>query len=95
MQDAIKNIENIINEEKIDCDFERVDNYIFTQDQDYVERIKDEVEAVNSLGLNAIKLRSKTRLSMTISHSLIDLQRFTISLNLASSFALLTCKRTC
>lgn len=52
MQEAIKNIENIINEEKINCDFERVDSYIFTQDQNYVERIKDEVEAVNSLGFN-------------------------------------------
>ena len=52
-EQAIKNIEEIIKEEKIDCDFERQDNYVFTQSEDEVKKIKAELEAVNSLGFNA------------------------------------------
>lgn len=52
-QQAILNIENIIKEENIDCDFEKLNNYIFTQSNDEVEKIKREVEAVNLLGGNA------------------------------------------
>lgn len=52
-EQAIKNIEKIIKEEKIDCDFERQDNYVFTQSEDEVKKIKAELEAVNFLGFNA------------------------------------------
>lgn len=51
-EQAIYNIENIIKEENIDCDFEWQDNYVFTQSEDEVIKIKKEVEAVKSLGLN-------------------------------------------
>ena len=52
-EQAIKNIASIIQEEKIDCDFERQDNYVYTLKQDDVIKIKKEVEAVNSLGFPA------------------------------------------
>ncbi len=52
-EEAIKNIENIIKEENIDCDFEREDNYVYTLKQEDVLKIKKEVEAVNSLGFPA------------------------------------------
>lgn len=52
-EQAITNIENIINIENINCDFERIDNYVFTQDEKEVEKIEKEVEAVNSLGFKA------------------------------------------
>lgn len=52
-EQAINNIEKIVNEEKIECDFERVDNFVFTQDKNYIQKIKDEVEAVKILGFNA------------------------------------------
>lgn len=52
-EQAIKNIENIVRKENIDCDFEKADNYVFTQSKDEVKKIKKEVEAVNSLGFNA------------------------------------------
>ncbi len=52
-EQAIQNIEDIINEEDIDCDFERQDNYVYTLKQDDVIKIKKEVEAVNSLGFPA------------------------------------------
>ncbi len=52
-QNAISNIRDIINTENIDCDFEQQDNYIYTNDESEVSKIKDEVTAVNNLGFNA------------------------------------------
>ena len=52
-EQAIENISTIIQEENIDCDFERQDNYVYTLKQDDVIKIKKEVEAVNSLGFPA------------------------------------------
>lgn len=52
-EQAIKNIHEIIEEEKIDCDFEWQDAYVFTEDENEVDKIFNEVEAVNSLGFNA------------------------------------------
>lgn len=64
-EQAIKNIEKIIQEEKIDCDFERQDNYVFTQNKDEVKKIKKEVEAVNSLGFDT-KYLEKINLPINI-----------------------------
>ena len=52
-EEAIKNIKNIIDSENIDCEFEYQPSYVFTQKIQDVEKIKDEVEAVNSFGGNA------------------------------------------
>ena len=52
-EQAIKNIKQIIDEEKIDCDFEYQDAYVYTKDKNELQKIKDEVDAVNSLGFNA------------------------------------------
>lgn len=52
-EEAIKNIENIVKEENIDCDFERTDNYVYTLKQEELEKIKKEVEAVQKLGFPA------------------------------------------
>lgn len=52
-QEAITNIKDIIDSEHIDCDFEFQDNYVFTNLEDEVIKIKKEVAAVNSLGLDA------------------------------------------
>lgn len=46
---AIQNIANIIEEEKIECDFEWQDAYVFTQKQEDVEKIKKEVQALEYL----------------------------------------------
>jgi len=51
--DAISNIKNIIDSENIDCDFEFCDNYVFTDLEEEIHKIKHEVSAVNSLGFNA------------------------------------------
>lgn len=52
-EDAIKNIEKIINEENIQCDFEKQDAYVFTQDEKELKKIEDEIDIVNKLGLKA------------------------------------------
>ncbi len=49
-QNAIENIAKIIEEEKIKCDFERQDAYVFTRDEKDVKKIKDEVKAVKEIG---------------------------------------------
>ena len=52
-EEAISNIEKIIKEEKIDCEFEKQDAYVFTQQEAEVPKIEKEVEAVKSLGFPA------------------------------------------
>lgn len=52
-QNAISDIKSIIDEEGIDCDFEYQDNYVYTDLEDEIVKIKHEVLAVNSLGFNA------------------------------------------
>ncbi len=49
-EEAIRNIENIIKDENIDCDLEPQDAYVFTQDAKEIENIKKEVKAVNAIG---------------------------------------------
>ena len=56
-----KEIEKIIKQEKIDCDFEKQPSYVFTNEQDEVEKIKLEVKAVNSIGGDS-KFVEKTEL---------------------------------
>lgn len=47
---AIENIAKIIEKENIECDFERQPAYVFTQKIENVQKIKDEVNAVKSIG---------------------------------------------
>jgi len=49
-QEAIKNIEEIIKHENINCDFEKQDAYIFTRDAKELEKIKKEISAVKAIG---------------------------------------------
>ena len=48
-ENAIYNIEKIIKDENIDCDFKRTDSYVYTKDINSVEDIKKEVEAVKQI----------------------------------------------
>jgi glycine/D-amino acid oxidase-like deaminating enzyme/nitrite reductase/ring-hydroxylating ferredoxin subunit len=47
---AIKKIEDIVKEEKIDCDFERVPGYLFAQPSDSEEYLDQELESARQLG---------------------------------------------
>jgi glycine/D-amino acid oxidase-like deaminating enzyme/nitrite reductase/ring-hydroxylating ferredoxin subunit len=49
-EEAITNIRSIINEEKIDCDFSMQDAYVYTQDEQELQKIRDEVDSLKSIG---------------------------------------------
>ena len=49
---AIENIKNIIDNEKIKCDFEYQNSYVYTTKKSDLPSIRKEVSAVNSLGFN-------------------------------------------
>lgn len=72
-EEAIKGIKNIIDSEHINCEFEKTENYIYTCKDEYIETIKDEVETINKLGINAefienIKLPFKIKAGIKISN---------------------------
>lgn len=52
-EEAIENIKNIIDEENINCDFERQSNFVYTTDKTEVHKINKEVACVNALGFPA------------------------------------------
>ena len=52
-QDAIEDIYNIITNENIDCDFERNDSYVFTNDNNKIDNIKNEYDTLQKLDFNA------------------------------------------
>ena len=49
-EEAIDLIEKIVTKEKIDCEFIRTNNYIYTCKEEYVQKIKDEVNVLESIG---------------------------------------------
>lgn len=51
-EQAIQNIKNIIDEEKIKCDFEYQNSYVYTTKKEDVKLIKKEIKAVENLGYN-------------------------------------------
>ena len=57
-EEAIRNIKGIIDKENIDCDFEYQPAYVYTQSVQDVQKIKDEVEAVNNFGGKAELIQS-------------------------------------
>lgn len=64
-EDAIKRIKDIIEKEKIECEFSERKAYVYTTKQDEVMEIEKEVDAVNKIGGNA-KLVTKTELPFKI-----------------------------
>jgi glycine/D-amino acid oxidase-like deaminating enzyme/nitrite reductase/ring-hydroxylating ferredoxin subunit len=53
---AIERIEAIAQEERIACDFERVDGYLFLADGDRVETLEKELEAAQRAGLSGVTM---------------------------------------
>jgi glycine/D-amino acid oxidase-like deaminating enzyme len=54
---AIAQIESIVAEEKIDCDFERLDGYLCFADEDSQEKLQQEWQAAQRAGLQVRKLK--------------------------------------
>lgn len=48
-EQAIKNIEEIIHNEGIDCDFEKQNSYVFARKKEEIDKIKNEIDAVKQL----------------------------------------------
>lgn len=65
-EEAIKNIEDIINLEKIDCDFERKNAYVYTTKESELQKIKDEVRAVKKLKIVDCELVNKIDINLDI-----------------------------
>jgi len=64
-QEAIEQVVRIVREQSIECDFERVPNYVYTESQDSVGRIEREVEAARAAGVDA-ELTTETDLPYPI-----------------------------
>ena len=52
-EQAIQNMKKIIQEERIECEFEEQEAYVFTKEESQIPSIKREVEIVNKLGFPA------------------------------------------
>ena len=52
-EQAIKNIEEIIRINNIDCDFERKDNYIYTIEEENINKIEEELECLKYINIDA------------------------------------------
>ncbi|MDF2985065.1 MAG: dependent oxidoreductase [Eubacterium sp.] len=50
---AITMIEDVIKENNISCDFSRQPNYVYTREDNYLQKIEDEVKNAEALGLPA------------------------------------------
>lgn len=50
---AIHFIRDLVKENNIDCDFSIQDSYVYTQSEDYIEKIEKEVKAAQRLGIKA------------------------------------------
>ena len=53
---AIDRIETIVRQERIECDFERLDGYLFLAEGDTRETLERELEAAHHAGLRAVEL---------------------------------------
>jgi glycine/D-amino acid oxidase-like deaminating enzyme/nitrite reductase/ring-hydroxylating ferredoxin subunit len=60
---AIDAIESIVNEEKINCEFERLDGFLFLDPTDKNKSLKDELEATHRAGINNTELIERAPLS--------------------------------
>ena len=69
-EEAIKNIKHIVDTEKIDCNLKLQSNFVYTIKPDDLEKIKNEVDAVNSLGFSA-KFVEQTSLPFGISGAIM------------------------
>jgi glycine/D-amino acid oxidase-like deaminating enzyme/nitrite reductase/ring-hydroxylating ferredoxin subunit len=60
---AVDRIEAIVQTEGIDCDFERLDGYLFVPPGDSTQILQDELEAAHRAGLNDVVLVNRAPLS--------------------------------
>jgi len=74
--DAVKLLVDIIKKEKIDCDLKQVNSYIFTNKKSNIEKIKEEVLFLNSLGvktevLTTVPFNEKIKLALKVNDTYV------------------------
>ena len=52
-EEAVKNIKKIILKENIECDFKNQDSYVYTKKEEKIEKIKEEIEALKTIGFDS------------------------------------------
>lgn len=60
---AIDQVERIVTEEKIDCEFERLDGYLFVPPDDSKEILERELKAAHRAGLNDLEMVDRVPIS--------------------------------
>lgn len=65
-EQAIKNIKQIIDKEKIECDFEYQNNYVYTTEPEQVRAIKKETSALEKIGFQDCDFVTKVGLPFEI-----------------------------
>jgi len=70
---AIDRIEEIIKQEAIDCDFTRLDGYLFAEDAEGIEELDKELEAAQRAGLTSVQ---RLDLPLIANHELTPCLRF-------------------
>jgi glycine/D-amino acid oxidase-like deaminating enzyme/nitrite reductase/ring-hydroxylating ferredoxin subunit len=60
---AVDRIERIVKEEKIDCDFKRLDGYLFLHPTDTIESLQEDLKASREVGLSDIELMERAPIS--------------------------------
>jgi glycine/D-amino acid oxidase-like deaminating enzyme/nitrite reductase/ring-hydroxylating ferredoxin subunit len=56
--EAINLIEKIVNEENIDCDFSRIDGYLFLHPSDKLKTLQDELKVTRKVGIPTVLVES-------------------------------------
>ena len=56
---AVNRIETIVREERIDCDFARLDGYLFAAEESHVRQLEEEFDACRTLGIEDVEWADK------------------------------------
>ena len=65
-KDAISNIQRIIAQENINCDFEYQSNYIYAEEQENIKKIENEITAINILEDNYASFETNLNLPFKV-----------------------------
>jgi len=69
---AIDNLKNIVDQEKINCDFTQVPSYVFANTEKEVEPLKKEISFLKEQGINVIKKKLPNKITQYDSYCVND-----------------------
>lgn len=68
--EAINNIQNIIQTENIFCDFKIQDSYVFTQNTSYIKNINDEYKILAKIGFKDVELLNRVTIPLNTQYAI-------------------------